>query len=195
MPIIVLARHGRPVWDRRTPIAWRELRAWNAGNDAAPIDPASRPSEELVEHARACSLLVASTLRRSHDSAAIAAPGKDIHVDELYREVFLPTPAPRSAPASHAIRLPPPIWTTVARIGWICGWSPGVESHAGARARARVAAASLIELAREREYIVLIGHGTMNGMISKRLLRLGWRGPWFRPRKYWAFGVYRRSES
>ena len=188
MRTIVLARHGPPIWDHSTPIAGRDLAAWVAGIDAAPIATTNGPSAGLLDHARSCDVAVASTLRRSIESVRFAAPDKPLVVEAIFREVFLPT-AFRSA-----VRMRPAIWKAIARTGWYAGWSPGVETHAGARARAHTAALVLDALSAERGNVLLIGHGTMNGMIGKRLLRMGWRGPLFRPRKHWAFAVYRRAE-
>jgi broad specificity phosphatase PhoE len=185
---IVLARHGPPIWDHRTPIAGRDLAGWVAGIDAAPIATANGPSAQLLEHARACDVAAASTLRRSLESVQFVAPDKPRVVESIFREVFLPTDFRSS------VRLRPAIWTTIARLRWYAGWSPGVETHTGAHARAHTAALTLDALSTERGNVMLIGHGTMNGMIGKRLLRLGWRGPVFRPRRYWAYAVYRLHE-
>ncbi|HEV8599258.1 MAG TPA: histidine phosphatase family protein [Gemmatimonadales bacterium] len=187
MSTIVLARHGRPVWDFATPIPGHALAEWIRGIDGAPIDRSLRPSPTLLELAHASRCIAASTLRRSLESAEILHPGEPPYVEPLFREVYLPT-AIRSG-----LRLRPRVWTLLARIAWYCGWAPGVESFAEARRRATAAATRLTELARTRGQLLLIGHGQLNGLIGKRLRRAGWRGPWLRPRRYWAFAVYEQS--
>jgi broad specificity phosphatase PhoE len=183
----VLARHGRPACDFRTPIPGRRFAEWIRGMDEAALDPALPPPPELVRLAEASRLIATSPLRRSLESARQLRPEQRPLVEPLFREVYLPT-ALRSA-----VRLRPRLWNLLTRIAWYCGWSPGVESFAEARRRADHAAEQLVALALERGDLLLIGHGQMNGLIGKRLRRAGWRGPWLRPRRYWAFAVYERS--
>jgi broad specificity phosphatase PhoE len=138
-----------------------------------------------VQIARSSGGLAASPLRRSLESAAAVAPNVAPHVNPLFREVFLPT-------AFHSgMRLRPKVWTTLARCAWYCGWSPGVESLPEALDRASRATAVLLELAAAHQSVLLTGHGLLNGFIGMRLRRAGWSGPRFRPRRYWAFAVYR----
>jgi broad specificity phosphatase PhoE len=185
LPVIVLARHGKPDWDEKTPIPGRALAEWVRGRDAAPIDRSSRPPAELVRIAQSSRVLAASPLRRSIESAELVAPGLAPQVNSLFQEVFLPTAIPLG------LRLRPTAWSSLARLAWYCGWSPGVETFAAARHRASRAAAVLAELASARESVLLVGHGIQNGLIGRRLRRAGWSGPRFRTRRFWAFAVYR----
>jgi broad specificity phosphatase PhoE len=186
---VVLARHGKPVWDEKTPIAGSELAEWVRGRDAAPIDPSDPPpSAELLRIARSCRLLTTSQLRRSIESAkVVAAPHLTPQVNPVFQEVSTPTEI------HSGLRMPPKAWKAVARSAWYSGWSPGVESFAEARRRARLAAMILIELASAHQSVLLVGHGIFNGLIGRRLRRAGWRGPRLRPRRLWAFAVYERD--
>ena len=184
---IVLARHGQPDWDRDTPIAGSEMAKWNKGRDNAPLDPESRPSKRLVSFAKNSHLIATSELRRSIDSAKLLAPGRKPHVEPLFREVYLPT-------AIHSrAKLPPKVWSATLRAAWHLGWSPGVESHKEAEARAILAAEELEKLAQRHHTVLLIGHGMMNGLIGRNLRRAGWKGPVLRARKHWAYTVYKKS--
>jgi broad specificity phosphatase PhoE len=187
LPVIVLARHGKPDWDEKTPIPGRALAEWVRGRDAAPIDRSSRPPAELVRIAQSSRVLAASPLRRSIESAELVAPGIAPQVNSLFHEVFLPTAIP------SGLRLRPTVWSSLARLAWYCGWSPGVETFAAARHRASRAAVVLAELALAHESVLLVGHGIQNGLIGRRLRRAGWSGPRFRTRRLWAFAVYRRG--
>lgn len=184
---IVLARPGKPGWDERTPIPGHALAEWVRGRDNAPIDPSLAPPAELVQIARSSRVLAASTLRRSLESAALVAPGVKQQVNPLFREVFLPTDF------HSGLRLPPKMWTSIARSAWYTGWSPGVESFAEARERAALAAMVLVELASAYESVLLVGHGLMDGLIGRRLRRSGWKGPRLRPRRLWSFDIFRRG--
>lgn len=186
MPTIVLARHGKPDWDEKTPIPGHALAGWVRGRDAAPIDPATLPPAELVQIARSSRVLAASPLRRSLESAEAVAPGVVPRIEPLFQEVFLPTDI------RAGLRLRPQVWTSIARSAWYGGWSPGVESFTEARHRAAWAADVLVDLALTQESVLLVGHGIMNGLIGRRLRHAGWSGPRFRPRRLWAFAVYQQ---
>jgi len=186
---IVLARHGRPAWDFRTPIPGHALAEWLRGEADAPLDASSRPSEELERLSRAAKCLVASPLRRSRDSAHVVAPTTSPLIDPCFREAELPS-AIRSG-----LRLPPLIWSGLARLRWFCGWSAGVESFRAARARAAKAASVLTAHAEADGdgAVVLVGHGLMNILIARRLRSTGWHGPRWPSPRHWSFGVYERA--
>src|SRR6185503_15351318 len=114
MSRIILARHGRPVLDSRTRISGNELGAWLEAEREAPLDPASRPSAELEQLARAAQLVVVSPLRRSRDSAQLLRPAMEPTLEEAVREAPLPS-AFRSS-----LRLPPTVWAAIARSAWFC---------------------------------------------------------------------------
>ncbi len=187
MSTIVLARHGRPAWDVRTPIPGHALADWLRGEADAPLAPSPRPGAELERLGRAAQCLVTSPLRRSRDSAQLLAPATAPLIDPRFREAELP------AAIRSGVRLRPGMWTWLARLAWFCGWSAGVESFTAARERASHAASVLTNHAREFGAVLLVGHGLMNILIAQRLRALGWRGPRFPSRKHWTFGVYERN--
>ena len=185
---IVLARHGRPAWDFRTPIPGHALGDWLRGEANAPLDASPRPSAELERLSRTAQRLVTSPLRRARDSAQLLAPATVPLIDPCFREAELPS-AIRSG-----LRLSPEMWAWLARSAWSCGWSAGVESFKAARERASKAASLLIAQAETGGAVVLVGHGLMNTLIARRLRGAGWRGPRFPSPKHWTFGVYERAE-
>jgi len=181
---IILARHGRPAWDFRTPIPGHAFAEWRRGEDDAPLDPSHRPSAELEQLIRQAKCLAASPLRRSRDSAQLLAPSTVPLIDACFREAELPC-AIRSS-----LRLRPDVWGWLARSAWFCGWSAGVESFRTARERAAKAATILIARADASGAVLLVGHGLMNVLIARHLRTAGWRGPRFPSSQHWAFGVY-----
>jgi len=184
---IILARHGRPAWDFRTPIPGHALAEWLRGEADAPLDASPRPGAELERLSRTAQCLVTSPLRRSRDSARLLAPAMVLLIDPCFREAELPS-AFRSS-----LLLRPEMWTWLARSAWFCGWSAGVESVKGARERAANAAAVLTGQAEACGTVVLVGHGLMNILIARRLRAAGWRGPRFPSPRHWTFGVYERA--
>lgn len=185
---IILARHGRPAWDFRTPIRGHALGDWRRGEDDAPLDVASRPGAALVQLVGEARCVFTSPLRRSRESAALLAPGIATLVDEQFREADLPC-AFRSQ-----LRLPPEMWGLIARSAWLCGWSAGVESFSAARARAATSTALLTARAEKDHVVALVGHGMMNILIAGQLRAAGWRGPRLPSRRHWGFGVYVRDD-
>jgi len=188
-PRIVLVRHGRPEWNTGVWIRGHELAGHIRGRDLAPIDPTFPPSDELKELARTSDLIVASTLRRSYESAELLAPDAPITVDALFREVFTPTAF------TSGVRLPAKLWGGMARLRWLAGWSPGVESYREAKLRADQAATTLDALSEQRGNVLLAAHGIMNGLIARWLRKNGWKGPFLRGRRYWSFMIYEKSRS
>lgn len=187
MSRIILARHGRPAWDFRTPIPGHGFTAWLQGEGDAPLDPSSSPGALLEQLVGDAKCLIASPLRRSQDSARLVSAAVPA-VDADVREAALPS-AFRSG-----LRLPPHLWGALARTAWFCGWSAGVESYRSARQRAARAARMLCASADRGGDgdVVVIGHGLMNALIAAQLRSLGWAGPWFPSRAHWAFGSYSR---
>ncbi|HEV8510171.1 MAG TPA: histidine phosphatase family protein [Gemmatimonadales bacterium] len=183
---IILARHGRIVWDFATAIPGRAFAAWLEGENHAPIDPSHRPPAELQHLVRAADGVVASPLRRSLESASLLAPTAPPLIDACFREAELPSAV------GSGLRLRADIWAGLARTAWFCGWSPGVESFKAARGRAARAAGILAAQAGARGPIALVGHGLMNILIAAQLRRAGWSGPLLPPQRHWGFAVYER---
>ena len=184
---IILARHGKPAWDLRTPIPGHALAEWLRGEADAPLDSSPRPSAELERLSRTAKCLITSPLRRSRDSARLLAPATAPLIDPCFREAELPS-AFRSS-----LRLRPELWAGLARSAWFCGWSAGVETFRAARERASKAASVLTGHAEACGAVVLVGHGLMNILIARRLRAAGWRGPRFPSPQHWTFGVYERA--
>ncbi len=66
------------------------------------------------------------------------------------------------------------VWAYLCRVLWILGLNGSFESYRSAKCRAEVAAEQLVELTKEKDKIVLFGHGYMNLHIRKALIRKGW---------------------
>lgn len=186
---IVLARHGRPDWDFKTPIPGHGLGAWLRGENAAPLDPSSLPTAELQQLAREASRVIATPLRRSAESAPLLAPPVAPIVDAHFQEPDLPSALRTS------VRLSPDIWAFLARTAWFLGWSPDVETFRAMRARASAAATILVAHAEAEGMVLVVGHGLINFFIARQLCRRGWRGPRFTLQRHWSFSVYERGRA
>ena len=183
---IILARHGEPALRQRSWIAPLQLAHWiHAYNDAGIVveDPPLKVSAKAAESR----FIVSSPLPRCLDSAQAVAPGREIFREDTVREAGLPY-------SSWVFpRLPLTVWTALFRLGWFCGYSSNSESFAAARDRTRTAVARLIEFSREHQSVFVMGHGIMNALVARDLLRQGWIGPKRAKHGYWQFSVYRKG--
>jgi hypothetical protein len=183
---LALVRHGRPLIERTQPVAGRAFGAWLRRYDRARIDPEHPPPPALRTLARESALLVTSPLPRALASLALLDPREPLVIDGV-REAPLPVRF------SSGLPLPPDLWSALARVAWLAGWSPGAESFAESRRRAAAAARQLDGLARRHGSVLVLGHGFMNGLIGLGLLRRGWRGRWRIGGAFWSSSVYERA--
>jgi broad specificity phosphatase PhoE len=142
------------------------LPGWIARYDAAPLDGNDRPPRELEVRLAGVSLVVASELPRTAESARRLGRPAEV-CSALFNEAAvarLPVPW---------LRLRPKNWLTLARILMTAGYRDrdGV-SLALAETRAG-AAADWLE-AQRGGTIAVIGHGGMNWLVAKRLRARGW---------------------
>ncbi len=182
---IVLVRHGEPdiaITDR---ISGAEIASFLSRYDAAPLHPASAPSDALMEIASGATI-VCSDLPRSVASARRCGVSPQI-TDALFAESIPPHFR------SRWLRLRPKSWLILSRMLWMAGFSRHGESLASVRTRADRAAGMLADEA-TRNRVVLFGHGLFNIMIAKALKKYGYEGPRVPARAFWEYGVYRRNQ-
>ena len=108
-----------------------------------------------------------SALPRCVDSVAALGFSGAARISEL-NEADLPSP--------NWLQLPIPYRLAIVglRLAWFLGYSGGVESYQSTQKRAGVAADKLIEIASVHGSVLVVGHGIMNRLVSRRLRKLGW---------------------
>jgi broad specificity phosphatase PhoE len=181
---IILGRHGRPEVDQSKWIAPRALGHWIAEFNDSGILSGQNPHATSLAAAR-CKVIVASSLRRSYQSAQLLASTQLVVTEEVTREAGMPYPK------WWLPVLPIMVWLVIFRIAWYCGYSRNAESRSDAMMRAEVAADRLVAIAREHDSIFVVGHGIMMTLIARRLLQRGWSGPRRPANAYWGHSVYR----
>ena len=82
-------------------------------------------------------------------------------------------------------------WGIFLRVASIFGFSRNGESLLMAMRRAKEASLELISLAKEKQSVLLVGHGFINYFIAKELLKQQWVGPSKPGGSYWDYGTYR----
>ncbi len=179
---ITLIRHAPVIadWDARLNIT--ELSGWIEEYDYLPIDK-TPPSSELFDLSKEADWIIASSLRRTHDSLAILGLEPD-ETNGLFDE------APVPVSGGKWMRLRPMQWLSYFRFRALIGWLGQNSSTRVLTARAHKAAEHLIKRAGEHENVLLMGHGAINHFIGKSLAKKGWKQAEGGGMKNWSFSTY-----
>lgn len=185
---VTLARHGKPALSRRTLLSADEYSAWWAAYEVGGLRPDQSVPPSLQALALAAGAVVASTRRRSIETAKAVTGGDAFIADAMFIEAPLPPP-----PLPNWIKLPPMAWGFVSRTTWwFLNLHRGEESRRDAEARAEAAATRLITIASGGDDVLVLAHGFFNTMVARVLRRRGWRcvddGGW----RYWSARRFER---
>lgn len=183
---IHIVRHGRPALDRSVKIDWRAFRDWWAQYDASGLAEGQAPPPALCEAARRSNVLFSSTLRRSIETAAAVAEGREVLQDPVFVEAPLPPPR---IPGRRS----PDAWGVWSRAAWWMGDSKEMESREAAELRAEAAVATLTARALRGETVMLLAHGWFNRMMRPVLRAQGWRCVHDGGDGYWSFRSYEKT--
>ena len=179
---VILARHGRPALSRKTLLSADAYRSWWAQYEAGGLKAGQTVPEDLKAVALQAGAIVASTRRRSLETANAVCGGRDFTSDAMFIEAPLPPPRWPSW-----LKLPPMAWGFIARVWWwFLNYHPGAESRLEAEARAEQAATRLIALAGSGQDVLVLAHGFFNALIARALGRHGWRCTQNGGYGYWA---------
>jgi broad specificity phosphatase PhoE len=185
-PMIVIARHGRPALDRHIWINSEEYVTWWAAYDAGGLAGGQRAPNGLVEALRACKLVVCSSLLRARETAAMAAPGRDVQIEPRFVEAPLPPPR-----LPDFLKFRPRFWGVVARATWYFGYSRDQETRQQAEVRAKEGADWLIANANQHGSVGLLAHGWFNRMLRTCLEAEGWECVYDGHDSHWSHRIYR----
>jgi len=86
-------------------------------------------------------------------------------------------------------------WSLIFRLFQIAGHSFNSESYKEAKERSIVCANQLADLARNHGSVLFVGHGALNWLLHKQLLRMGWSGSQKSAKDHWAFTDYAYNET
>lgn len=179
---IILARHGEPALSRKCRITSAEYRDWWSRYEVGGLLAGQTPPAGLIETARDAGTIFASTRPRALETAAAVSGGREVTVDALFIEAPLPPPA-----FPTWFKLSPRLWGVVSRFWWhIFDHHQGEESRDQARARAELAARTLIARADQGHDVLVLAHGYFNHMVGQRLQAAGWRLAHNQGFKYWS---------
>ncbi len=181
---IVLIRHGRPAIPTDSRTSHSEFRTYIDAYEAAGLDPASAPPEELQDLVKELTAIYTSGRPRSTDSAKALAPNAELIADPLFVE------APLASPRIPLLRMTVPKWAVMARILWHAGYHPEIENYRRAKHRAAEAADILTRRAHKEGRTALVAHGYFNAMIGRELRRRGFRKTGNHRVRYWNAVIY-----
>ncbi|HET7459688.1 MAG TPA: histidine phosphatase family protein [Longimicrobium sp.] len=181
---ILLIRHGRSAHVSPGGLLDRvAIERWRTAYDASGIVDDCHPPAALVAEVARADAVAASDLPRAIASAQRLAPGREVAVSPLFREVPLPIPA------SAVLRAPFAAWGTLIYLRWAADLLLHRHPAADARERARAAAAWCREAclgAAPGSAVAVVTHGAFRRMLAQRLVAEGWRREGGRGYAHWS---------
>ncbi|MCA0355703.1 MAG: histidine phosphatase family protein [Proteobacteria bacterium] len=187
--VITLARHGEPALSRKVRLNAPEYGEWWGRYEEGGLKAGQTPPATLVEIARSADAIIASTRRRSIETAQAVVGERAFATDPTFIEAPLPPP-----PWPLWVRMSPKRLGFFARFWW---WffdnHGGQETRKQAEARAGQAADLLIELAMSGQDVLVLAHGFFNWMIADALKARGWAKIVDEGHAYWSIKRFRRA--
>jgi len=183
MKRIILMRHGKVAIDDTETVDAVSLKKWIEAYDAAPLARDVPPPKESLLTAKESDVVVCSTLRRSADSATL------LHVtckekNPLFDEIRIPKIA------IPLLRLKVKHWLVLSRVMMLLGLTKKEDSLKSVAKQAASAAQRLTALSQQCDSVLLVGHGAMNWMIGKALLRQGWHKKTRSAHSHWGMTLF-----
>ena len=167
MKQITLIRHAKVDIDNSQKIDSLSLQKWVKAYDSAPIHIESLAPKETITLVQNADIVLTSTLIRAVDSAGVL--GVEVYEkNELFNEAIIPK-----------IDIPffkfkPKTWLVILRILLLLGLGKKDTSFQASKQQAKKASQNLVQFSNTHDNIVLVGHGGMNWLISKALIKEGW---------------------
>lgn len=187
MKQIILIRHAKVDIENTTKIVASALKEWVEMYDVAEIHPDSNPSQETIDMVQHADLVVTSTLKRAINSVKVL--GVDIYEQNtVFNEAKIPDIG------IPLLKFKPKRWLAIFRVLSLFGLGKKGTSLKASKQQAKEASQRLLELAEKHESIILVGHGGMNWLLRKELLRQGWKLESNPSNKNWGMTVLRKEE-
>jgi hypothetical protein len=138
--------------------------------------------DEIVCICKSEALFMTSNYLRSVESAEILNV-PDFEQNDIFREVEMPY-------NNYQISLPVFLWLFILRVLWLVGYARNCESIREAEKRATEAAQIVLKKASNYNRVVVIGHGFMNILIEKQLVKLNCKVIKKCGSKHWSYGYF-----
>jgi len=180
---IILIRHAEVDIDKNSFAYAYELKKWLDIYNSAEIKKEFVSKDEISNIFESSDKIFCSGLKRSFDSVALYGKTPD-EQDEIFNEAGLPYANWK------LVKLPLSVWAIIFRIMWLFGYKNNGESLQVAKDRAKKGANKLISSCEKGATVMLLGHGLMNRLIGKELLKQGWERKGKMGSANWAYGVF-----
>jgi len=180
---IIIIRHGCPDISQDDVVSGEGFGVWIDKYNAAKLDPEVLPTDELMSMVNQSNVTICSTLIRSLESAKMLGITNVIS-DDCFNEAALPYFD------LFGLKLHAKTWLILFRILWVLGFSGEVESFSNMKNRAEMCSDKLNQLAIEHGTVLLVGHGLLNRVISKNLIKSGWHESVKPETGYWNHSIY-----
>jgi broad specificity phosphatase PhoE len=184
---IALVRHARSAHVHTGWIDAAGFRAWRAAYEAAGIREGERAPADLEQLAASAGLVLSSDAPRAIASARLLAPGQEIVVSPLLRELDL------EGPELGGLRLPLAGWALAVGVHTLLLTLRRQHPSAPEAARVGQAATWLEEISVQHPLIVVVTHASFRRQLSRRLALNGWREPGRRSLRPWSTWLFRQS--
>lgn len=166
---LALIRHGRSAHIHRGWIDNAGFRAWREAYEAAGLADSESVPPDLAQLAADAKLVVASDAPRAAESARLLAPGREVIVSPLLRELEL------QAPAVPGLRLPLIGWAFAVGVQMLLhrlrsGYPPPAEL-----ARIEEAGRWLSDLTSRHSFVAALTHASFRRRLAIHLVRTGWQ--------------------
>jgi broad specificity phosphatase PhoE len=181
---IVLLRHGKPRLSDFGKMTGSEFCDWIESYDVAPLDLEFPAPTDSIKISESCNAAICSTLVRSIESSNELGLTEKVKASSEFIEASLPSYN------IFNLKFSSKIWLVIFRVLWVFGYSPNSESYSEVKIRARKCSDKLVATAKDNDSVIFVGHGILNRLISKELIRRGWQGPAKTKNKHWQFCVY-----
>jgi hypothetical protein len=166
---LALVRHGRSAHVHRGWIDRGGFDAWREAYEAAGLHGSEQAPADLVRLAADATLVVASDAPRAVESARLLAPGREITLSPLLRELALPGPDLRR------LRLPLAGWALAVGARNLLQTLRSRYPPPSELPRIAEAADWLADLAAHQPFVVAVTHGAMRQQLALHLVRRGWQ--------------------
>lgn len=185
---VALVRHARSSHVHAGWISASGFREWREAYEAAGIHEDERAPAPLEQLSSRAGLVLSSDAPRAVASARLLAPGHEVVVSPLLRELDL------EGPALGSLRLPLRAWAVAVGGRTLLRTLRRQYPSEAEAARIDDAAAWLEELAAQHSLIVAVTHAMFRRRLAARLVQAGWQAePGPRSMQPWSAWIFRQA--
>lgn len=185
-------RHGRPTIDFNA-IKNHKKSSLMVGQIIDDYEFVDLQTDQIVPEssqkiAQSCQALLCSDMYRAISSTKRLGLNLTAAQDACFRE----TPMPYLNWQKPQLKFY--TWCVLFRIIWyFFGFKQNGESLKLAQMRAQMSAEKLVQTAQQNPNIMLLGHGIMNRLIGRKLIKMGWQQLKKSDDGYWSYVVFEKT--